>query len=418
MAIPFAMLASQAARAVASKTAQTSIASSVAGVVGEAPAAAMAGRAAGKEVVEQAASRGAIARPGGNVLQDTPVGASARDITRMLKNIPSDPAMAQAARPPGPSVHPFSGQTTQAASRVAAEKPATPPCGPEPAAAPAAPKGPIERVAERFRQFRQDRAEQAQRRKTLETPVTQETRGMTFGQRLERLKQGGNLLSKEHVAQSMLKENPTQRDIVSSSEDQEQRERNRELEHAAGAAGDLKKGLLSLAMPVVGVSFAFIGAAKAVEKFSTGVLERSRALAKFSGALAGSFARLEFQSVQLQRQRGRATAGSAANLAEQIGKFRAETAELSEMGANMINRFAGVLTGVGRIVAFLSQLSPAVQPTSFRTGKTATTSRSKCHSPGSWRSLLQALEPPGGHRHPNVHRRYLQRNRAAQRRHP
>ncbi len=400
MPIPFAALAAQAARAVATKTAQTSITSSVAGISGEgsvamagraagkavsqglaqslpipgapvppplAPVGApvpftgnparLAGRAAGQPVVDQAAARGVSARPGGSVLQDTPTGASARDITRMLKNIPSDPAMA-AARPQGPTTQPFAGQTTKAAARVAGEKPVTAQVVPEP---PATPKGPIERVAQRFQQFRQDRTDQAARRKKLETPVTQETRDLTFGQRLERLKQGGNLLSKEQVAQNLLKENPTQRDIVTSSEDQEQRERDRQLEHAAGAAGDLKKSLLSLAVPVVGVSFAFIGATKAVEKFSTSVLERSRELARFSGSTATAFARLEFQSIQLQRQRGRATAGSTSNLAGQVGSFREEIAPLNEMTANMLNRVATIATGVGRLVLFFAESLPAVQ---------------------------------------------------------
>ncbi len=250
---------------------------------------------------------------------------------------------------------------TPVTAQIVPESPAAGPAGPSgPAGPKGPPKGPIERVAQRFRQFKQDWTERAAQRKKLETPVTQETRGLTFGQRLERLKQGGNLLSKEQVSQDLLKENPTRRDIVTSSEDQEQRERDRELEHAAGAAGDLKKSLKQLGVPVIGASLAFIATLKAVEKFSTGVLEQSRELAKYSGSTAAAFARLEFQSIKLARHRGRATAGSTSALAGQVGSFREEIAPFNEMARNMLNHVATIATGVSRGLLYLAKLNPLI----------------------------------------------------------
>lgn len=272
--------------------------------------------------------------------------------------------------------------------------------------------------------------------------VAQDTEGMSWQQRMERLRNSGRLLTEDQVRSSTLRKSVSQRDVVTESERAEQQQRTedrdrrkKEVWHAGGdlaqsigntvrggasrlfggrIGGAMGRGTERMAGSVIGSVLgragiagvagglggaagggAAAGAAGAgglaaggaalaglavnpatiaiatgvamvklpgiVERFGTSLNESQRRLAQYNGALAGMYARLDYQKRQIDRDMARNTSGSATMLGGELGKLREELQPLREMNGTLKNLLMALATQGARATNFLMHLDPRLQ---------------------------------------------------------
>ena len=131
---------------------------------------------------------------------------------------------------------------------------------------------------------------------------------------------------------------------------------------AAGAgAGGFAATIASLSNPItatvgalVSLTVAGIGVEKALEKLASATMESSRDMARFSGAIAGTFAMLDRQELQLQARSAAATGTTAQSLGNNPMALRAATQPMNETLQNLGNltgiAMAKVATGIAQLL--------------------------------------------------------------------
>jgi hypothetical protein len=252
------------------------------------------------------------------------------------------------------------GVAAQARAAQAAGQSQAPPVQSQPAGQP---KGPIQTAADRFRAWREARAANRAEAKSLSMPVTQQVKGMTLPERLQRLSDSGNLLSKDAVTQRTGIPEPSDRQIAQESERNEEQERLQRLakldkafEGLNGPLNIAQKGLLVFGVAGA-VGSAAIGGAKAMAAFTKGVIASNERLRRFDPAIAASIAQMERQDLILEARTARSTSGSATTLNSQWMALREETQNLHVTVKSIYNILA-TATAVGlRVGNFLLQQS-------------------------------------------------------------
>lgn len=235
------------------------------------------------------------------------------------------------------------------------------------AATPAAERG-SGRMAQwaNARQARREAAEEAARR--LQTPVAEQTAGMTLQQRVERLKSQSRLLSPREAAIPLAKD-PSQVGIqerVEQSEAAEETQRRQQVreeeatQEQKGFKWKLAKQFTGLGMlaALLGIGFKKLG--DVTEKLASTMLERQRELARFSPQIARGLMRLERQQLGLKIGRAAATGTSTGQLADTLGRLRADMEPLRRTFITVGNHLAILVAQGGSILAWLAKKHPAV----------------------------------------------------------
>ena len=180
-------------------------------------------------------------------------------------------------------------------------------------------RGPVQSAVDRFQAWRQARVANRAEAEAIKTPVTQQIRGMSLPQRLERLAQSGNLMSKDAVAQRTGIEKPSDRQIAQESERSEEQQRVERLEKLNRAFADMESPLRmfkTVLVAAVSGPAGILGLAKGLAAFAKGVIASNESLRRFDPAIAASVAQMERQDLILQARTARATGGSASRLNE------------------------------------------------------------------------------------------------------
>lgn len=242
--------------------------------------------------------------------------------------------------------------------------------------------------------------------------VAQDTAGLSWGQRWNRLEGAGKLLSEEDVKGATLKERVSKRDIVAESERREQEQRNREdaarqrrgrlgrMVHyarafagtggraaggaaaagagtggaaagagAAGAMGGVAARLASVAAnpyvmaagAVVAVGVAMAKLPRIAAKLGESLVEAQRPLAMFSAAIAGTVARMDYQKRVLDMQQAQATGGSAAMLGNSLMQLRNDMQPMREAMTTVKNLLATGLVQFGRYLIKAAGWIPGIK---------------------------------------------------------
>lgn len=118
---------------------------------------------------------------------------------------------------------------------------------------------------------------------------------------------------------------------------------------APGFAGKVAAGFAKLASPSLGIPkavslfhqlvapAALLGTVALLKKFTFGLSESNRDLAKWNGALAASFARLDIQQMRMNIRTANATSGTGAELNRQLGEVLTEFQPIREDLGRLVN---------------------------------------------------------------------------------
>jgi len=104
--------------------------------------------------------------------------------------------------------------------------------------------------------------------------------------------------------------------------------------------------------------FGFKKLLDAVDGLATGILEKQRELAPFSGQIANAFAKLELRTRIIQVKKAEAVGGSTALLADAIGDLREEIAPIRQDFTTLMNLLAVALAKSAQGLAFLAKWDP------------------------------------------------------------
>jgi len=354
-------VAAKTAAAGAAKVAATEAAGAVAAKTASTVTAGMANAGAGAAKVAPVAAKF-------SVLENPAVGMSAHDLTRSLAGagqagggqsaVPAS-QLPRATRLPVPPVR-NGGVAAQAKAAQASGQPQAPPVQSQPAGQP---KGPIQTAADRFRAWREARAANRAEAKSLSTPVTQQVKGMTLPERLQRLSDSGNLLSKDAVTQRTGIAEPSDRQVAQESERNEERERVARLEKLNQAFGNLETPLQHFKMGLLmfGASGLFLAVTKALAGFAKGVIASNESLRRFDPAIAASIAQMERQDLILEARTARATSGSATTLNNQWMALKDETQNVTATVKTIYNVAATASVFALRVGNFILEKSAMFQ---------------------------------------------------------
>lgn len=220
--------------------------------------------------------------------------------------------------------------------------------------------------AARVFEYRRNKKERKDRAKELETPVSSETANLTWQERWERAKKKGTLLSAAEVAKRTMTKKPSQQQIVRESENEEQRQRDKELKRLEGGAEDAAKAMNLFGRSIEGAVFkrpiqavvmfslAMVAATKAIEKLSSMQLEKSRELQAYSGDFARLFQQMERQKRLLDSRMAGATRGSGDTLGKSIMELRETLQPFAQAARTATNvAAAGATEGINLLVLAL-----------------------------------------------------------------
>lgn len=102
-------------------------------------------------------------------------------------------------------------------------------------------------------------------------------------------------------------------------------------------AGPQGLPLITKLFTALGAGAALGGAVALFKKMTFGMSDANRDLAKWNGAIAASFAKLDIQSMRLDIQTARASAGGAATLNDAIAELKTEFQPIRENTARLLN---------------------------------------------------------------------------------
>lgn len=212
--------------------------------------------------------------------------------------------------------------------------------------------------AARVFEYRRNKKERQRRAKELETPVSSETANLTWEERWERAKKKGTLLSTAEVAKRTMAKKPSRQQIVSESEREEQRQRDKarkELEEgqeqASKAVKQFGKALDAIVsgkpgQAIVAFTLGVIAATIAATKLSSVQMEQSRDLQQYSGNFARLFQRMERQRRVLDSRMAGATGVSGEYLGRQIMDLRDTMQPLAQSGRTVANAMMGMASSI------------------------------------------------------------------------
>lgn len=208
--------------------------------------------------------------------------------------------------------------------------------------------------------------------------VSEKTKGMSLQERYGRLEQLGRLIPPANITPAGP---PTMEHQVGSSEAAEEYNRQQAVKQRARTSGAGGKALGAAASGVAGVigmataetglgavvavasfTLAIKQAIQAMEMWSSGILEDSRDLRKFSGAINRTFAKLERQEMLLDVRQAGATSGSASALGDAIGGLRESMQPFREAGATLKNTFGIVLARLAQLATIAIRFNPVISP--------------------------------------------------------
>lgn len=174
--------------------------------------------------------------------------------------------------------------------------------------------------------------------------VADQTKGMSWEQRYERLQKAGKLLEPSQVAKSIGTPNPTNQQITEKSEEHEQAANEK-----YNAAGQKAKESLKSAAFIGGVggpialALAFKKATDAATSYAEGQVEASRGLARFNAQIAGAVAKFDLADLKRNQRFTNATGGSTAQLLETFSKFKDDLQPIKQIMTTGFNVMAKVV---------------------------------------------------------------------------
>ena len=118
-------------------------------------------------------------------------------------------------------------------------------------------------------------------------------------------------------------------------------------------------GGLMAALTRVSVSMALLP--RRLEMFGQSLLASQEPLRRFNGQIAAAFARLERTNLLIDRDTAGATSGTTTALADAIGSLSQELQPIKQTVITGVNTLGLIGVNIGRGVAFLIKMSPAVQ---------------------------------------------------------
>lgn len=316
-----------------------------------------------------------------DVIQGAMAGITASQITQALKGqlktagLPPREEAAVRGRPPMPPVmrlptpaavgaRPWAPEGVEPGTRL--EDRLTPrpqaPTGPVPSD-PGEPQreGIVARMVDRLKDFGETLKETNAELKRLQIPISEEVKGLTMEQRLERLKAQKALVKPEEAAEAMggpgAKEwlKPSKKQIVEFSEAQQQKQRQEEIKRRFGE----KAARLQEPKAKPGVGASILGAAKAhpvLTAFTAGVAaitmavrvlqknarameERAKTLQPYSGRIAGAFGKQKMQDLLNTMGLAKATEATVAAGIEATTRRNRALADLRETMGPITNKY-------------------------------------------------------------------------------
>ncbi len=211
--------------------------------------------------------------------------------------------------------------------------------------------------------------------------VAEEVRGLSLGQRWERLAASGRLLSEEQVRRHTLRRRITAKDIVRESERQEEQERQRarkppwwrpiagRLMTARGPFGaaiahrgvsGVARGALGFSAGLAGgllaLGLAAVKASQGVAHLGDAALGVYRGLERYSGQIAAMAAMAEYRQRLRDIRFVQATGPRASALAQELEKLKDDLQPLAILGQQIKTDVLFVAVEVARGVAWLAKI--------------------------------------------------------------
>lgn len=216
-------------------------------------------------------------------------------------------------------------------------------------------------------------------------PVANQVRSLSLDERYQRLQRAGKLLDPTAVGRQLGTPSPTRQQVVSASEDDEERQRQQAIQQSRGlqvgqAAWNAGKKAIFAAVNATNPMTAPIAAATApvwmygiisgFERLGRTISDTNRDLAKFDERIADSFRRLDFTQLRSRQQLAQATSGSASMLNMQLAALIREMQPVRESVTTFLNSAGSSLVFIARMAAFLMRWHPMMQGM-FATAKVA-----------------------------------------------
>lgn len=166
--------------------------------------------------------------------------------------------------------------------------------------------------------------------------VADQTKGMSWEQRYERLQKAGKLLEPSQVAKSIGTPAPTQNQITEKSEEHEQAANEKYNEAREKARGSAKATAFIGVNAPIALALAFKKATDAATTYAEGQV----ALARFNGQIAGAVAKFDLADMKRQRNFAGATSNSTRELIETFSKFKDDLQPIKQSVTTILNKAA------------------------------------------------------------------------------
>ncbi len=129
--------------------------------------------------------------------------------------------------------------------------------------------------------------------------------------------------------------------------------------------GDLLGAITSFGKALVKKTVLMASVALGLEKFVGGLVESRRELARYNGAIAGAYGRLQHQDIRRNIHAANQAQGSTTTLVDSFNELKDAVQPLKEDIITVVNVVGIVAAKIGTVAAWLAKMNPIIQGIHF-----------------------------------------------------